>query len=91
MQIHNYANTEVRTQEIRLDPVLLKNFYTNEDLSKHCIAKHLWSSCSKIFIYICYRQSPKSVNSRFDSNRELTSQISKGKNAPTNRNLTRQI
>ena len=36
VQIH-YANTEVNTQEIRLDPLLLMNFYTNEDLSKHCL------------------------------------------------------
>ena len=36
MQIH-YANTEVNTQEIRLDPLLLMNFYTNGDLSKHCL------------------------------------------------------
>ena len=34
VQIH-YSNTEVQTNEIRLDPVLLMNFYTNEDLSKH--------------------------------------------------------
>ena len=36
MEIH-YANTEVNTQEIRLDPLLLMNLYTNEDLSKHCL------------------------------------------------------
>ena len=36
VQIH-YANTEVNTQEIRLDPLLLMNFYTNEDLSKPCL------------------------------------------------------
>ena len=33
----HYTNTEVNTQEIRLDPLLLMNFYTNEDLSKHCL------------------------------------------------------
>ena len=27
----------MHTQEIRLDPVLLMNFYTNEELSKHCL------------------------------------------------------
>ena len=32
-----YANTEVNTHEIRLLPLLLMNFYTNEDLSKHCL------------------------------------------------------
>ena len=35
VQIH-YANTEVHTQEICLDPLRLMNFYTNEYLSKHC-------------------------------------------------------
>ena len=35
VHIH-YANTEVNTHEIRLDSLLLMNFYTNEDLSKHC-------------------------------------------------------
>ena len=33
----HYANTEVHTQEIPLHPVRLKNFYTNEDLLKHCL------------------------------------------------------
>ena len=32
-----YANNEANTQEIRLDPLLLMNFYTNEVLSKHCL------------------------------------------------------
>ena len=36
VQIH-YANTKVNTKEIRLDPLLLMNIYTNEDLSKHCL------------------------------------------------------
>ena len=36
VQIH-YANTEVNIQETRLDPLLLMNFYTNEDLWKHCL------------------------------------------------------
>ena len=39
------------TQEIHLDPVPW-NFYTNEDLSKHCsrsvsLECYLWSTCSK--------------------------------------------
>ena len=36
VQIH-YANTEMHTQEIRIDRVFLMNFYTNEDLSRHCL------------------------------------------------------
>ena len=60
VQIH-YANTEVNTQEIRLDPLLLMNFYTNEDRN---IASKTGMSfmeqlcknkmCAKVKIDLCY-------------------------------------
>ena len=66
--IANTANTEVNTQEICLDPLLLMNFYTNEYLSKYCLKDrnviygavvqkiNLWQSQDRLmiqFVIIC--------------------------------------
>ena len=86
MHIH-YANTEANAQEIRLDPLLLMNFYTNEDLSKHCLKDwnviygavvqkiNLWQSQDRLTIQLCHYNSCITKDMSSTSREECTKHI----------------